>query len=286
MSIGIGVDSFSYHRFFGDLGPKDQPSSIRWSTTDFLHRVVELGVEAVSLQTTFMQELDPDMIQALGRQLNELGLEAVPAWGHRSGLEGGTNPEKVKDLHRTLQTAGTLGCSLVRFVAGDLFYYKVPASERIERLIPIIKNVADRAKVFGLTLAIENHGDFAMKDLVSLVERVDMSNLGICFDAMNAVRVGDDLMNAAAMAAPYMCMVHIRDFLPLSSRPPGVEDFWPSVPLGRGQLDIKGFIGFLKNDGYGGNLFIEMAYMHPDYADEDAAVAESVAYLKGKLGGV
>ncbi|MBW1799568.1 MAG: sugar phosphate isomerase/epimerase [Deltaproteobacteria bacterium] len=280
MSTGIGIDSFSYHRFFGDIGPTDQPSSIRWTARDFLSRAHELGVDAVSLQTTYLPELDPDIIASLGRQLNEFGLEVVLAWGHPSGLENGDRPEKAEAIRRLLPVAKTLGCSLLRFVTGNFLSFKFSAPERIERLTPIIRDITTTAADYDLTLAIENHGDFAMKDLLELVEGVDMKNLGICFDAMNAVRVGDDLMEAAAMAATYIRMVHVRDHLPLSESPVKVESFWPSAPLGHGQLDIEGVIRFLEADGYAGNLFIEMGYMHPDFSDEDAAVAESVAYLK------
>jgi sugar phosphate isomerase/epimerase len=223
------------------------------------------------------------MIESLTHQLREQKLEVVLAWGHPSGLEGGTNPQKVRDLGEALSSARRLGSLLVRLTAGDLYYYKVSAETRIEALTPILKRAAALASEQGLTLAIENHGDFAMKHLVALVERVNMTNLGICFDGMNAVRVGDDLREAIALAAPHIRMVHIRDFLPFSGSPAGVEDFWPSVPLGHGRLDIEGLIGFLESYGYEGKLFVEMAYMHPDYGDEDAAVAESVAYLKRRL---
>jgi sugar phosphate isomerase/epimerase len=261
----------------------DHPTNVRWTARDFLSRSGQLGVDAVSLQTAFLPELDGETIELLTHQLHELKLETVLAWGHPSGLEGGTNPRKVEDLSRVLLSAKTLGSSLVRLTAGDLTYYKVSAEKRIETLTPTLKKVAALASEHGLTLAIENHGDFAMKDLVALVERVNMTNFGICFDGMNAVRVGDDLMEAIALAAPHVRMVHIRDFLPFSESPAGVEDFWPSVPLGHGRLDTEGLIHFLETYGYEGKLFVEMAYMHPDYGDEDAAVAESVAYLKGRL---
>ena len=189
----------------------------------------------------------------------------------------------MEDLRNVLLAAKPLGSSLVRLTAGDLTYYKVPAEKRIEVLTPALKKVAALASEHGLMLAIENHGDFTMKDLVALVERVNMTNFGICFDGMNAVRVGDDLREAIGLAAPHVRMVHMRDFLPFAEAPAGVEDFWPSVPLGHGRLDIEGLLGFLETYGYEGNVFVEMAYMHPDYGDEDAAVAESVAFLRGRL---
>jgi sugar phosphate isomerase/epimerase len=276
----VGLDSFSYHRFFGDISPFEPDTADRWQTTDFLSRACELGVDAVSLQTVF---LDMSTVLSLKDPLVACGLESVLAWGHPAGLNGGADEASVEDLLATLFVAKRLGCSLLRFVAGHAHSFKEPAAERIERLLPIVKSVAETAAALDLSLAIENHADFRMADLVSLVERVDMPNLGICFDGLNAVRVGDDLLSAAQLAAPHIRMVHIRDYLPLPGTPNDVEGFWPSVPPGCGQLDISGLINFLNSYGYEGGLFVEIAYMHPDFTDEDKSAAESVAFIKRRL---
>ena len=83
----------------------DQPTSIQWTASDFITRAHELGVDAVSLQTAYLPELVPDTIASLGRQLNTFGLKAVLAWGHPSGLENGTSPDKVEELRRTIPAA-------------------------------------------------------------------------------------------------------------------------------------------------------------------------------------
>jgi sugar phosphate isomerase/epimerase len=59
--------------------------------------------------------------------------------------------------------------------------------------------------------------------------------------------------------------------------------FWPSVPLGRGLVDIGQVIALLRKARYKGLLAIEVDYLHPDYGDEDRAVAASVKYLKTLL---
>jgi len=276
----VGLDSFSYHRFFGDISPYEPDTAIRWQTTDFLSRANELGVDAVCLQTAF---LDMDNILALKEPLAAAGLKPVLAWGHPAGLDGGADAASVEDLMATLFAAKRLGCSLLRFVAGHAHSYKEPAAERIERLLPIVKSVAETAAALDLSLAIENHADFRMADLVRLVERVGAPNLGICFDGVNAVRVGDDLLLATQLAAPHLRMVHVRDYLPLPGMLSDVEGFWPSVPPGCGQLDISGLINFLDSYGYQGGLFVEIAYMHPDYADEDKSVVQSLAVIKRRL---
>ncbi len=275
----IGIDSFSYHRFFGDISRHEADTTIRWQVTDFLNRACDLGVQAVSLQTTFF---DSHSINALVPYLEEFSLGFVLAWGHPNGLNGGRDRQAAEDLRNTLAVSQELGCSLVRFVAGHAHSFKEPVAERIERLIPTIRSLAETAAASNITLAIENHADFKMSDLVELVERVDRTNLGICFDGVNAVRVGDDLLEAARLAIPHIRMVHIRDWLPTTLHE-DVEGFWPSVSLGSGKLDIESLIRFFETSGYTGGLFVEIAYLHPDYADEDRAVTECVSYLKQRL---
>ena len=61
----IGVDSYSYHRCFGDLRPGEVPRpGPRWalSPEPVLAHAAELGVECVFLETCFLpapEDLDP-----------------------------------------------------------------------------------------------------------------------------------------------------------------------------------------------------------------------------------
>ena len=87
----VGLDSFSYHRFFGDISPYEPETAIRWQTTDFLNRAVELGVKAVCLQTAF---LDKANILSLREPLAAGGLEPVLAWGHPAGLDDGDDASR------------------------------------------------------------------------------------------------------------------------------------------------------------------------------------------------
>jgi sugar phosphate isomerase/epimerase len=59
--------------------------------------------------------------------------------------------------------------------------------------------------------------------------------------------------------------------------------FWPSVPLGDGIVDIPAILGFLRAAGYDGLLALEIDYLHPRYADHDAAVATSIERMKAML---
>jgi len=279
--VAIGVDSFSYHRYFGDPSPYEQPVSIRWTVDDFLGRVAALGVSMVSLQSLYLPTLDPQAAPELRAKLG--GLQPVIAWGHPSGLNGGADPQQVQECKQALDFARALGCDLVRFVTGNQYTISQPAQPRLERLIPILHELVAHADALGLLLAWENHADFKMVDIVRTIENIAAPRLGICFDMANTVRVGDDLLQAAHLAAPYIRMVHCRDMV----IPPQADDptaFWAAAKLGEGDLPIEDFFNFLLGQGYGGGIFMEITNIHPRYTDEDDLVASGVAYLKARFG--
>jgi sugar phosphate isomerase/epimerase len=281
--VGIGLDSYSYHRYFGENTPFEQPRQTRWTTAQFLKRAAELGVTAVSLQTVYLPPLNQSSVAEIRRELDRYGLEPVLAWGHPAGLDGGEDPAKADDLSHAMLAAKQLGCSLMRIVCGNFDTGRIPISERMDRLVPILRRAAAEAKDLGLTLAVENHADFKMRELIELIDRVIATNLGICLDTGNTVRVGDDLMEATALAAPRVKMVHLKDLVVIEASRGNPSAWWPSAPLGRGHFDIPAFVATLAKGGFGGTLFIEMANTFKDWPDEDVAVAESVGYLRNIL---
>ena len=281
--LGLGIDSFAYHRYFGDCTAWETPIAERWTTSDFLRRAAALGADSVSLQTIYLPELTAAAVGALSDELRALQLAPTLAWGHPDGLQGGTSPERFAALRALLPIARNLGCTVVRFTCGSQFFFRIPAAERRARLVPLLRTLAVEAAGHGLTLAVENHADFTMADLVAMVREVDDPHLGICFDTGNAVRVGDDLITAARLAAPLVRMVHIKDMIVIEESRHDPTLWWPTVPLGRGEFDLAGFVAILREDGYAGTLFVELANMHTDWPDEDAAVAEGVTYLGALL---
>jgi len=276
----LGIDSFCYHRYFGEFGEWDAPLPERWSTRDFLDRAAELGVEIVSLQTRYLEDLSIEAMNSLREQLEYRGLRAVLAWGHRSGLESGTNPGRFDEAMACLNYAAALGAPLMRVVCGDQFAWSLPAMERRERLAPLLRALAVRAGELGLALAVENHADFAMVDLVALIDVAGAPNLGICLDLGNTIRVGDDAVNAARLAAPLVRMVHVKDLVVQHDSIGKPWAWWPSVPFGHGDIDLTAALDVLPASPQMAGWFVEMANMHPDYPDEDAAVLESLEFLR------
>ena len=277
----IGVDSFAYHRWFGERLEWEDPRPERWDAHGFLRRASEHGADGVSLQTV---HLTAPMVDAVAADAVARRLDLVLAWGHRSGLEGGANPTRLDDAMLWLDLAAAAGCRLVRIVCGDQTWWPAPVEERLDRLVPQVAAIATRAASFGVDIAIENHADLIVADLVTLVERVECDNVGICFDLGNAARVGDDVLDAAARASALVRMVHVKD---IRLQPDSIGDpagWWPTAPLGRGDLPFAEALRATLASPHRPRWYVEMAAMHPDHPDEDVAVEESLAILRSLAG--
>ncbi len=87
-------------------------------------------------------------------------------------------------------------------------------------------------------VAVENHADAAAAELAQLVASIDPVNLGTCFDLANAVRVGEDPLQATIATLPYCVMAHLRDLNVQDASRGNPAGWWPCVALGEGDLPI------------------------------------------------
>jgi len=118
----IGIDSYCYHRYFGDWYPELQTDPGRRMTVwDFLDRAHAHGAQGVSLESCYMPEPTDDFIDRLREKLGEYRLGAVWAWGHPSGLGSGNGREVAEDLVRQRAIARRQGIfdTLLRGASGS-----------------------------------------------------------------------------------------------------------------------------------------------------------------------
>ena len=95
----VGIDSYCFHRYFGEVYPDVQTDpGVRWTAFDFVSFARSLKVDGVSLESCFLPTLDRSFLGELRSALDEAGLERAFAWGHPDGFEGGRKPEMLDDL--------------------------------------------------------------------------------------------------------------------------------------------------------------------------------------------
>ena len=87
----VGIDSYCYHRLFGEVYPHQKDPGVTITLEDFLDKAKALDVDGVSLESCFVPSMEDDYLAKIKGILDDAGLERIWAWGHPDGLEGGKN---------------------------------------------------------------------------------------------------------------------------------------------------------------------------------------------------
>jgi len=204
--------------------------------------------------------------------------------GHPNGLGSGTDPEAAKDLAKHLRIARRLGANVMRICGGGRRTRPPSWAEHKRGLVDLIGPLVDRAEEQGVVMAIENHVDLLADEMVELITTIDSPWLGVCFDTANNARMLEDSVIVARKLAPFTRATHIKDVARLEGDSRSFAS-WPSVPLGRGQIDLPAILTILRDAGFEGLLALEIDYLAPEYADqgEDAAVGASISWLRDQV---
>ena len=278
----IGIDSYCFHRFFGEVYPQQKQPPFAMTMDDFLDFAKELGVDGVSLESCFFPSFDREYLADLKAKLDQYGFDRVYAWGHPDGLERGQKPEEYEAMVRSIDYAVAIGADVMRVVGSSFTWRKEPHGPQVKALIEQFRRAVPLAEQAGVKMAVENHIDFTGDEMVEMIEAVGSPNFGINFDTGNFLRLLDDPIKGMQKLAKYTFATHIKD---LKINPDAAPDDWyffSSAPVGDGLIDNVALARMLKDVGYEGFLAVETDFLHPDYGnDEHAAVRKSVEALRG-----
>ncbi len=277
-----GIDSYCYHRYFGEVYPDQTDPGRRWTFLDFVNRAVELKVDGVSLESCFFESLDPSYFSGMKAVLDDRKLERVLAWGHPDGLEAGRNEAAWREMNALIPKARCMGADIMRIVASSLKFRSEPHAPQIEAVAKMLKESVKIARDQGVVLAIENHIDYTSAEIYEILERVGSESLKVNFDTGNTLRMMEDPVAAARRLGPYTVATHTKDVAACRHVAPDEWYFFSSVTVGTGLIDMPGVVKALQGCGYTGVLAVESDH-HKDNQDEDTLVAESIAYLKQLL---
>ena len=275
----VGIDSYCYHRYFGEIYPEQTDPGIRWTFRDFVNRAGELAVDGVSLESCFFESMEPAYLADMKSVLDEKRLERVLAWGHPDGLEAGRSENAWREMNSLIPKARYLGAGIMRIVASSLMFRNEPHGPQIDAVASMLNESVKIAADNGVVLAIENHIDYTSAEILQILDRVGSDHLKVNFDTGNTLRMMEDPVAAARRLGPYTVATHTKDLDACRHVRPEEWFFFSSVPVGTGLIDMPGVVRALKESGYDGVLAVESDH-HKDNQDEDALVAQSIAYLK------
>jgi sugar phosphate isomerase/epimerase len=277
----VGIDSYCFHRFFGEVYPEQPTPDIQWTMGDFLDFAKELGVDGVSLESCFFPSMDKEWFLDLKAKLDDYGFDRVYAWGHPDGLEAGNNRDAYDDMINQIPNAKLIGADVMRVVGSSLMFRLEPHQPQLDILSEWFKEAVKVAEANDIKLAMENHIDYNSDEILWLIEEVDSPYFGVNFDTGNFLRLLDDPVDGMEKLAQYTLATHIKDLKP--NKDAKVTDwyFFSSTPVGDGLINNEKLAQLLRDADYKGFLAVETDFLHPDYNyDEPLAISRSVTELK------
>jgi len=175
---------------------------------------------------------------------------------------------QIQYVESLARIARELGAGVVRVFSA---YHLEGSSEHADwpRMTRIMQEVCDRCAVYDVTVAMQNHHDFAVSSpaLLDFLGDVNRPNFRLGFDAWSPALRGEQLYKVAREAAPYTAITTNADYVRFPQfrfvrdrtnyERDGV-DVVRAVPFGDGFIDYDAFFSGLRDGGFDGISTYEM----------------------------
>jgi sugar phosphate isomerase/epimerase len=266
----VAVNTNTYHGF---------------SVDEALEGIAAAGFRYVELAAVrgWTEHIMPDMEEAdlsrIQNKMKGLGLECIAVSGHCNL----TDSERLNDFRNNMKLAKRFGAKYIISSTGEAHFGKDEAFTD-EVLINNMKTLVPDLKSNGLILGVEVHGEYGTGEAVYRITKpVGSPLVGVNYDTANVVFYGGKVPNEEIKT----CMeglkfVHLKDKV-------GMDSSWNFPAIGKGNLDLAGFIKFVAENGYDGPFSIEIEYTQEftmrdkvpgDINIANQAMKDSYAYLK------
>ena len=183
-------------------------------------------------------------------------------------IEGSAGlPRTVLDVEKfdaTVRTVREAGGSVIRVAVGGRRYEQFDKSEQFkafaERTIKSLQLAEPVAARYRTRLAIENHKDWRIGQMLDMLGRIDSEYVGVCVDTGNSFALLEDPMAVVEAYAPYGFSVHLKDMAVAEYE----EGFLlADAVLGEGILDLARMVKILRKARPEIQFSLEMATRDP-----------------------
>ena len=157
------------------------------------------------------------------------------------------DPSKVEEFEAIVRTAKEAGAKVIRVAIGGRRYEQFSKAEefrafaeRTWKSLQLAEPVVARHR---MRLAIENHKDFRIDQMLDMLRRIDSEYIGVCVDTGNSFALLEDPMEVIEAYAPYGFSAHLKD-MAVAEYENGF--LLADVPLGQGLLDLPRIVQILE----------------------------------------
>ncbi len=170
----------------------------------------------------------------------------------------------VEKFDATVRTAKQSGAKVVRIAIGGRRYEQFSKAEefkafaeRTYKSLQLAEPVAARQR---MRIAIENHKDWRINQMLDMLRRISSEYIGVCVDTGNSFALLEDPIAVVEAYAPYAFAAHLKDMAVAE-----YEDGFllADVPLGQGLLDLPRIVRILRRARSEIRFSLEMATRDP-----------------------
>jgi sugar phosphate isomerase/epimerase len=187
-----------------------------------------LGLQGVLFELSpfnSFHDADLEAIRRTAERLNlyvEMGMGSIFHWHPmatkgrellaKAGYDVNVSDAQIVIAH--LEIAKKLGSPLLRCVGGNLFIRDEghDMTALADAAVAILADACKAAEAMGMKIAMENHADFTVRELASILARVNSPAFGFTVDCANLAFDLDDPLRLARIMAPYALTTHFKNY--------------------------------------------------------------------------
>ena len=199
---------------------------------NFLSFAYERGANAVQLALGICDEKDCLAIRRLAEK-REMAIEGIVAPPKDTAIDR----ERFDSELKTAQACGAIVMRMV--MLGGRRYEVFQRAEDYpafaKQATTTLKQSEPIAARYKVQLAVENHKDLRIDELIQLIKTISSEWVGICLDTGNNLALLEDPLATVTALAAHTRTVHLKD-IAFEEAPEGFR--MAEVPLGQGSLDL------------------------------------------------
>jgi sugar phosphate isomerase/epimerase len=253
--IAMGVTIATYAIRFGPKAPASDKFPTWPSALEVLEHCAQLGAAGLQIGVRGWQS---DFAKKVRDRREMLGLY----------LEGQISlPSSEADVDRfesEVHSAGEAGATILRAAIGNRRYEDFNSADQYRAFVAAARRSLERAdpvaKRHGVRIAVENHKDFRVPELLDLLAKVSSDRVGVTLDTGNSIALLEDPMRVVEALAPHTLTVHFKDMSGAES-PDGF--LLSEVPLGQGFLELPRVVATIRRANPSARLNLEMITRDP-----------------------
>jgi len=166
----------------------------------------------------------------------------------------------VERFEAAVRTAKQTAAKVIRIAIGGRRYEQFSKAEQFKafaertwKSLQLAEPVAARLRV---RLAIENHKDWRIDQMLDMLKRISSEYVGVCVDTGNSFALLEDPMSVVEAYAPYGFAAHLKD---MAVAEYGDGFLLADVPLGQGVLNLPKMVETLRKANPEIQFSLEMA---------------------------